>query len=144
CRRGDAAETYLAYLAHFLWMDITLQVAWTLASIPTAELEDFLASASMFEPFVSTIPGDDSAARGFTYRYRMDHFGPAFPSNPYTAFQFITGDPEQREEGGPSFLDPGDGPSGQRFLAYNLLSWVLNHLRHNSLSLNYGFEHYGY
>ena len=143
-RRHDAIDTFLAYVAHFFWMDISGRAVWGFAKFDDDQLADLLDSDSMFFPFEhsdsfgSYYEWDARAmiARGFNYVHNAEVLGNAFPSNPYLAYQFIEGDPSVRD--GDTFFYRGDyAPDAEspQFQAERFLRWIRAHLSHNRLDL---------
>jgi|GEM_PF-2350715 len=134
----DASETFLAYLAHTLWMEVARQVPWRLHDYQPDELALLVNGSLVFEPRDWTQGG---GALEFQYQQRPEPFGDMFPSDPYEAFRFITGEIRP----GDSFLDTN--PLHRRLESvYRLLRWGRDHIRHHDPSLRQDkpYEYWGY
>ena len=144
-RRRDAVESFLAYVAHYFWVDIKNKTPWGFDDLDPNEIALLLNSKNLFRPYVpGSLPNDgDAYNHGFNYVHDPDTFGLAFPSDPYEAFEFITGDPAVRD--GESFLTGAATVDDLPQAAFNLFRWIRDRISHNDpeLSGNF-FAYWGY
>ncbi len=113
----DAAEIFLAHIAHSLWVEIYRKVEWRLHDYRPADLELLLDGASMF------VPGTAADNASGLYAVNSDVSGLAMPMNPTLSYTFLT-----TQNAGSSLIQ-----ESARNTILALTRWVRDHLRHGSL-----------